>query len=97
MSNLLDFQENIDALWQYWHGQLKSAKHWVENDEGWIRCHPESFIVFRKGYVRSLRRELKRRKASVEQSKKRAMFAEAMLKEIEFKVDETNERVLSTN
>lgn len=92
---LLDFQENIDALWQYWHGQLKSAKHWVENDEGWIRCHPEEDIASRKKYIRNLRKELQRRKESVERNKKRVLFTEAMLKEIEHEVNEVNEQVLS--
>lgn len=91
MSNILDFQENIDALWDYWGKQLKTAKYWLNNDEGWIRCHPDEDIAARKGLIRIMRKEKKRRLKLIERHKKRILYCEAMLREIRHAVDEANE------
>ncbi len=90
-SNLLDFYENTTALWRYWDEELARYKRWVATDEHWIRCHPEEDIASRKGFIRVLRKELKRRKSHIKFCQKRIVFVKAMLREIDSYAEETNE------
>lgn len=95
--SILNYQENIDALWEYWFEELHNTKRWQNNHEGWIRCHPEEDIAARKGSTRMMRKEKKRREKLIGDAKKRVLYCEAMLREITHEVDLENENLLSAH
>ena len=92
--SLLQFQENINALWSYWSIDKRECIKWRNNHQGWMNCHSDEEISTRKGYIRALRREKKRRVLLIKRYSERILYCEAMLREITQEVGDDNKEIL---